>query len=337
MRSRGSARLGWATITYAPESDYEGVGSDGDSWGWDGSKNQKYHDEKKDDSTKTYGQNWNSGEIVGCSLDFDAQEIKYYINGRDLGVAFKNVKTLNPLLPCLSVYRNTELELNLGPNFKHKPLGFSGLNPTVTIQQAESINKVFKKYVDAGASLADSLSKDLMKQKGVMVLGEDLGAKGPLDPHILLLAWKLRSRKFFEFYDHEWDVLWANEQCYNWEQIKARVLQWIKDIQTSEDNFKSFYAFSFDYMKMDKGERVTVLDKSDAQMLWQMLGVNQKFHYYKDWVAFWESGERKGVTKDTWMMLLTFIDEIGSRLEKYDEDDCWNSVFDDFVAFLKDK
>lgn len=290
------------------------------------------------------------GDVIGCSLDFDTQEIRYYINGKDLGAAFKNVRTLNPLMPCLSIYRNTELVLNLGPNFKHKPLGFYGLNPTVSTTQDESLSQLFDKYQKSGASLSDSLSKDLMRSKGVMTLGEDLGAKGPLDPHILLLAWKLRSKRFFEFYDHEWMVLWANEQCYTFPDIVRRVQQWISDIKTSEvclfiqsililmqDNFKSFYAFSFDYMKMEKGERATVLEKQDAHMLWDMLGLDKKFAFYKDWLAFWDEGGRKGVTKDTWMMLLVFISEIGSNINAYNEDDCWNSVFDDFVEFLRER
>eukprot|EP01127_Copromyxa_protea_P003074 TRINITY_DN12945_c0_g1_i1.p1 TRINITY_DN12945_c0_g1~~TRINITY_DN12945_c0_g1_i1.p1 ORF type:complete len:471 (+),score=100.99 TRINITY_DN12945_c0_g1_i1:22-1413(+) len=334
MRSRGSARIGWSTEVYKPENDYEGCGSDGDSWAWDGSKQTKYHDEKKDDSIKSYGQSWAQGDVIGCSLDFDNQEIKYYINGKCLGAAFKNVRTLNPLMPCLSIYRNTDLVINLGPKFQYKPSGFYGLNPSVTTAQADSIAAVFSKYQRAGATLSDSLAKDLIHVKGVMALGEDLGATGPLDPQVLLLAWKLRSKKFFEFYDSEWNVLWANEQAYTWNDMFACVQRWVQDIKTPE-NFKSFYAFTFDYMKMEKGDRATVLEKQDARMLWDMLGLDKKFHFYKQWLAFWEEGGRKGVTKDTWMMLLVFIDEIGSNINAYNEDDCWNSCFDDFVDFLK--
>jgi hypothetical protein len=54
----------------------------------------------------------------------------------------------------------------------------------------------------------------LIKAKGVYAMGEDLGATGPMDPHLLLLAWKMRSKKFFEFIDAEWFVLWANEKVF---------------------------------------------------------------------------------------------------------------------------
>lgn len=87
---------------------------------------------------------------------------------------------------------------------------------------------------------------------------------------------------------------------------------------------------------MEKGERATVLEKQDARMLWDMLGMEKKFAFYKEWLGFWDEGSKKGVTKDTWMMLLTFIHEIGSNINAYDEDDCWNSVFDDFVEYLKE-
>jgi len=336
MRSRGSARIGWATESYAPENDYEGVGSDGDSWSWDGSKQRKYHDEKKDDSTKNFGSSWSSGDVVGFSLDFDAQEIRYYLNGRELGVAFKNVMTLNPLMPCLSIYQNTDMHLNLGPKFKHKPLGFYGLNPTCSIEHSESARAVFEKYVKKGMSLNDSLNLGLMRTAGVAALGEDLGASGPLDPHLLLLAWKLRSKHFFEIFDHEWMVLCANEGQFTFADIKGAVEQWISDITNSEDNFKSFYGFCFDYMLREEGDRATVLGKSDAQMLWDLLGMSRRFKFYKEWLKFWEQSDRKGVTKDTWMMLLTFIQEIGGNIDKYNEDDCWNTCFDDFADYLKE-
>lgn len=55
--SSGSARIGWATEDYKPESRYDGVGSDSDSWGWDGSRKQAYHDEKKNSGTD-FGEYW---------------------------------------------------------------------------------------------------------------------------------------------------------------------------------------------------------------------------------------------------------------------------------------
>jgi len=47
IKTSGQARIGWASQNYAPESNYVGCGSDQDSWGWDGSQQKAYFDEKK--------------------------------------------------------------------------------------------------------------------------------------------------------------------------------------------------------------------------------------------------------------------------------------------------
>lgn len=98
-----------------------------------------------------------------------------------------------------------------------------------------------------------------MKQKGVLQLASDLGCKGMLpiilksnqkglpnkivereihlftlleemDPHLLILAWKMRSRKFCEFYDHEWNVMWSLAAVYNFPEMQESVNKWIKEV-----------------------------------------------------------------------------------------------------------
>lgn len=115
VKSSGQARIGWCSQNYAPESTYVGCGSDQDSWGWDGSSQKAYHDEKKNSSGKTYGEYWNaydlslscltifliySNDIIGTSIDFDLNEIRYYRNGKDMGVAFRANK-FPALHPCI--------------------------------------------------------------------------------------------------------------------------------------------------------------------------------------------------------------------------------------------
>lgn len=129
------------------------------------------------------------------------------------------------------------MNVNFGPTFKHCPLGYYGMNPTVNATQKKNLLNIFLQYhsmpllfegiklffyfyffanciLEKGASLSDSSSRDVMKAKGVMELATELGSKSPMDPHLLLLAWKLRSKKFCEFLDNEWMVLWANEKVY---------------------------------------------------------------------------------------------------------------------------
>lgn len=176
---------------------------------------------------------WVTGDVIGCTLDFDSREIRYTKNGADLGVAFKNVRNSNALMPCISL-KGADIEVNFGPTFQYKKNGFYGLNPTVTPAQKKALLNTFIKYHRQGADLNDSLSRDVMKVRGVLALGNDVGATGPLDPHVLLLAWKMRSKRFFEFFDTEWMVLWANEGVSSFDEIKAAIVRWIGEIKTSE-------------------------------------------------------------------------------------------------------
>jgi len=242
------------------------------------------------------------------------------------------------LLPCVSFYRGCQMTLNFGPTFKHKPVGFYGLNPTLTASQKKSLSSVFLKYHKIGTTLQDSMSRDVIKMKGVQALIEDIGSKSPMDPHLLLLAWKLRSKKFCEFYDSEWNVLWANEQVSTMEEIKTAVSRWQKEILSCDSSYKSFYNFVFDYLRSEKGTMCTALEKDDAIYAWTLLGFEKKFKYFKQWQEYW-SEKKSGVNRDAWVMILRLIESpFGSDLSKYDPDEGgFPLVIDEFVEFVQAK
>lgn len=70
-------------------------------------------------------------------------------------------------------------------------------------------------------------------------------------------------------------------------------------------------------------------------MTWELLGMRQRFPFYEKWTAFWKESDMKGVTRDTWMMLLKFIKDVGSNIANYNEDDAWPTTFDDFCDYLR--
>lgn len=118
--------------------------------------------------------------------------------------------------------------------------------------------------------------------------------------------------------------------------MKAAVERWKKDISNNEDNYQSFYAFVFDYLRAQEGDNKSSLGKDDAIMAWELLGMKKRFHFYPQWCKFWQENDRLGVPRDTWILLLKFIDKIGKDVKNYNEDDCWPIVFDDFVQdYLK--
>ena len=44
--------------------------------------------------SQVYGEAWSSGDIIGSCIDLDRGEISFYRNGVSLGVAFRNVRTM---------------------------------------------------------------------------------------------------------------------------------------------------------------------------------------------------------------------------------------------------
>jgi len=70
-------------------------------------------------------------------------------------------------------------------------------------------------------------------------------------------------------------------------------------------------------------------------MAWKTCGFSEKWSLFPKWEQFLKKTGLKGVNKDTWMMLLTFVENLGENLDNYDENDCWPTAIDDFVTELK--
>jgi hypothetical protein len=352
-------RIGWALDNFKPR-EYDGLGCDVDSWGWDCQRQKIYHNvqsghhysySSSTDNTNTakqYGQYCSSGDIIGCTINFEDQTISYQKNADDMGVAFKlpNFKQNAMFHPTFSVNSRAKIQVLLGPTFSYRPRHAFGLNATMKSNNASDVIDVFQKYQQIGLAGAqqDSQSLDNMKQQGVLQLASDLGSKDVMDPHILILAWKLRSRKFCEFYEHEWNVLWALvANAFTFDKMKTCMQQWIVDVKEDQNCFKSFYLFVFDYLLGEKGGRATALEKSDAINAWclvhQLRPANKKWRLFDQWKDYWNKSDSKGVNRDCWKMLIPFMekqkDVSDPKQVVFDEDDMWPMAIEDFVYFLR--
>jgi hypothetical protein len=88
------AQIGFAVPGFKPE-EQAGVGDDMFSWAFDGQRKCKWHDPTPDDvndndGSETYGDNWSSGDTVGCLLEITPTggAIRFYLNGKGMGKAF---------------------------------------------------------------------------------------------------------------------------------------------------------------------------------------------------------------------------------------------------------
>lgn len=122
LETSGVQQLGWATVV-CPFTDHKGVGDADDSYAYDGKRVKKWNKE-----AEAYGQSWVVGDVIGCCIDLDSDEILFYRNGISLGVAFCGIRKMVPGLgyhPAISLSQGERCELNFGGvPFKYPVKGF---------------------------------------------------------------------------------------------------------------------------------------------------------------------------------------------------------------------
>ncbi|KAG8640863.1 hypothetical protein MANES_13G077640v8 [Manihot esculenta] len=132
LETSGVQQLGWATLS-CPFTDHKGVGDADDSYAFDGKRVKKWNKEPE-----PYGQSWVVGDVIGCCIDLDQDEILFYRNGVSLGVAFRGIRKMGPgfgYYPAISLSQGERCELNFGARpFKYPIRGF------LPLQDPPSVN-----------------------------------------------------------------------------------------------------------------------------------------------------------------------------------------------------
>ena len=101
-----NCQIGYARSDFEPSPRNEGDEvSTGQSWRFNGLMLKKYNHGAQDYPPKPeqiggLEKQWIPGDTVGCLLNLDAGEISFFLEGRDLGIAFKGVRAT----PKLKVY-----------------------------------------------------------------------------------------------------------------------------------------------------------------------------------------------------------------------------------------
>ncbi|KAM3359728.1 E3 ubiquitin-protein ligase RKP isoform X1 [Capsicum galapagoense] len=130
LETSGIQQLGWAPLS-CPFTDHKGVGDADDSYAYDGKRVSKWNKEAQD-----YGQPWVVGDVIGCCIDLDGDEISFYRNGVSLGLAFIGIRKMVPGLgyyPAISLSQGECCELNFGEiPFRYPVKGFLPIQPPPT-------------------------------------------------------------------------------------------------------------------------------------------------------------------------------------------------------------
>ncbi|GMF41206.1 unnamed protein product [Phytophthora fragariaefolia] len=117
----GLIQVGWIDGYFQGSSDQgEGVGDHAHSWSYDGNRQRRWNS-----GSSSYGEKWRSGDIIGCLLDLNAQEMTFFRNGVNLGVAYSEFQCSaedkrSGMMPGISLERGEIIRINLG----HHPFAY---------------------------------------------------------------------------------------------------------------------------------------------------------------------------------------------------------------------
>ncbi|KOX75498.1 hypothetical protein WN51_12242 [Melipona quadrifasciata] len=162
--SKGLMQIGWSTINckFTIES---GVGDTFHSYAYDGDRIKKWNI-----SSCTYGEQWQTGDIIGCALDLDNGNIDFYRNGKHLGQAFENISrgVGFAYFPTVSLASSETLRANFGSTPMHYPIeGYEPLQaiPKQKIHQAVLLCKWFSKIVEQIITKRNMNKQNISKEK----------------------------------------------------------------------------------------------------------------------------------------------------------------------------
>ena len=137
------AKSGWQTedCRYGPERG-AGVGDDKNSCAFDGARCKIWNGPLGEQINNDYGKEWSSGDVLSCLFSWNG-EVSYWLNGVDMGVAFRGLNTGVNWYPAASVAMDQTCCFNFGD----KPFRF-GAKPTnhVHLNTGQEIRKRSKLF-----------------------------------------------------------------------------------------------------------------------------------------------------------------------------------------------
>jgi len=349
----GQMQIGWCTANFNPK-----INSPGDSWTYDGSRQNKF---RNNNAGTIYGEYWTNGDVIGCSLDVDTKSIQYWRNGKDLGVAFNDVNTGGGrLTPIIGVAKRAKCQFNFGKDtFAFPQDSFNILHSFLTEKELETLGKLFAKYRDIGnnaliAEKKEEIQKSRSKEEedgstngepdvdlkesihgnGLLEFQKDLAIVEDDDPTMMIIAWKLKTETLWEISRDEFMNGYTVYGCATIDKMKAKAREWLDDTRKKEQEFKHFYNFVFDYLKEDK--KILLLD--EALAAWGIVFKERsKWPMWPDFEQFLKDEDKKSISRDAWQQLYHFKKAYPKDLSEYDPMSSWPIIFDEFVEWMEAK
>ncbi|GMF16738.1 unnamed protein product [Phytophthora lilii] len=187
--------------------------------------------------------------------------------------------------------------------------------------------------IAAAAAVDPDDDEDTINEEGILKFCEDIGVD-PQDIVVLVIAWKMEAAYMCAFTRKEWQNGMEEMDCDSAAKLKAKIPQ-LREAIAGEDDFKKFYCFCFGFSK-EPGQKSLSIDIAVA--MWELLLPARFEKLTASWLAFLaEKKPVKGVTRDTWDLLLDFFVKVRESYANYDENEAWPVLIDDYMLWIDSK
>eukprot|EP01084_Bolivina_argentea_P028110 52273_1 len=147
LHTAGCMQIGFASSGFEcnaqQQSGATGIGDDEHSWAYDGYRQKRWNAIVNLLDSQSYGAKWKSGDVVGCSIDIGWGTITFYLNGKNLGTAFKSIQFNGNVYPAASL-QGSGKNLNQSITFvfdskdlKYTPDGYNAIIQTIGSETAQ--------------------------------------------------------------------------------------------------------------------------------------------------------------------------------------------------------
>ena len=117
--------------------------------------------------------------------------------------------------------------------------------------------------------------------------------------------------------------------------VNARLAKWQTELATNFAEFTKFFDFVFKFCRPTPSAKAIAFEDLKEPML-VALSVHPKYTFGPpSRLVDYYASKVKGVSYDLWKQTVRFLHEIKPDCSNYSEDDCWNTVLDDYAEKIK--